>query len=97
MYPLWRQAVFLKQSLPIIPTTTGDFGGGAVFVGTEFDPVTNVEGPPTLAELPLEGTGVARVTPLPAALPLFVTGLIGMGLLGWRRKRKARVSLLGAA
>ncbi len=29
------------------------------------------------------------VIPLPAALPLFVTGLGFMGLLGWRRKRKA--------
>ena len=28
-------------------------------------------------------------TPLPAALPLFVSGLGAMGLLGWRRKRKA--------
>jgi hypothetical protein len=31
-------------------------------------------------------------TPLPAALPLFATGLGALGLLGWRRKRKARVS-----
>jgi hypothetical protein len=29
------------------------------------------------------------VTPLPAALPLFATGLGALGLLGWRRKRKA--------
>jgi len=29
-------------------------------------------------------------TPLPAALPVFATGLGMMGLLGWRRKRKAR-------
>jgi hypothetical protein len=29
-------------------------------------------------------------TPLPAALPLFATGLGAMGLLGWRRKRKAQ-------
>ena len=29
-------------------------------------------------------------TPLPAALPLFATGLGGLGLLGWRRKRKAK-------
>jgi lambda repressor-like predicted transcriptional regulator len=27
-------------------------------------------------------------TPVPAALPLFATGLGAMGLLGWRRKRK---------
>jgi len=30
----------------------------------------------------------ASATPLPAALPLFGTGLGVMGLLGWRRKRK---------
>ena len=30
----------------------------------------------------------AAATPLPAALPLFATGLGAMGLLGWRRKRK---------
>ena len=30
------------------------------------------------------------VTPLPSALPLFATGLAGLGLLGWHRKRKAR-------
>jgi hypothetical protein len=29
-------------------------------------------------------------TPRPTALPLFVTGLGGLGLLGWRRKRKAQ-------
>ena len=27
-------------------------------------------------------------TPLPAALPLFATGLVGMGLFDWRKKRK---------
>ena len=30
----------------------------------------------------------ADATPLPAALPLFATGLGALGLLGWRRKRK---------
>ena len=33
-------------------------------------------------------TGFAVPTPLPAALPLFATGIGGLGLLGWRRKRK---------
>jgi len=28
--------------------------------------------------------------PLPATLPLFASGLGGLGLLGWRRKRRAR-------
>ena len=32
-------------------------------------------------------------TPLPAALPLFVSGLGVLGLLGWRRKRKAAGAL----
>jgi hypothetical protein len=31
---------------------------------------------------------VDPVVPLPAALPLFATGLGALGLLGWRRKRK---------
>ena len=30
-----------------------------------------------------------NVVPLPGALPLFATGLGALGLLGWRRKRKA--------
>ena len=33
-------------------------------------------------------------TPLPAALPLFATGLGGLGLLGWRRKRKAQAIVI---
>ena len=33
----------------------------------------------------LSGTTV----PLPGALPLFATGLVGLGLLGWRRKKAA--------
>lgn len=35
-------------------------------------------------------------TPLPAALPLFATALGGLGLLGWRRKRKASAALAAA-
>jgi hypothetical protein len=29
-------------------------------------------------------------TPLPAALPLFATGIGAMGFVGWRRKRRAQ-------
>ena len=36
-----------------------------------------------------EGQPVRAEVPLPAALPLFATGLGALGLLGWRRKRRA--------
>jgi hypothetical protein len=32
---------------------------------------------------------VVPSVPIPAALPLFATGLAGLGLLGWRRKKAA--------
>ncbi len=35
-------------------------------------------------------------TPLPAALPLFASGLGAMGLFGWRRKRKASAAIAAA-
>jgi hypothetical protein len=40
-----------------------------------------------------EFTADVQATPLPAALPLFATGLGALGLLGWRRKRKAQGAL----
>ena len=45
-------------------------------------------GPPAQLVIELPETPVA--TPLPAALPLFATGLGTIGLFGWRRKRKAQ-------
>ena len=38
------------------------------------------------------GASDVSATPLPAALPLFATGLGAMGFLGWRRKRKAQAA-----
>ena len=35
---------------------------------------------------------ISSNTPLPAALPLFASGLGALGLLGWRRKRKAQAA-----
>jgi hypothetical protein len=34
----------------------------------------------------------SSVVPVPAALPLFATGLGALGLLGWRRKRKIKAA-----
>lgn len=33
------------------------------------------------------GLAPVETTPIPAALPLFATGLAALGLLGWSRKR----------
>ena len=42
------------------------------------------------------GRGGQNPAPLPAALPLFATGLGAMGLLGWRRKRKNAAAIVAA-
>ena len=46
-------------------------------------------GTPTSIGFELDGVPVSA-TPLPATLPLFASGLGALGLLGWRRKRKAQ-------
>jgi hypothetical protein len=38
-----------------------------------------------------------QLTPLPAALPLFASGLGGLGLLGWRRKKRKSAAVIAAA
>jgi hypothetical protein len=40
-------------------------------------------------DLPVGTVKIASEVPLPAALPLFATGLVGLLLLGWRRKKAA--------
>ena len=41
------------------------------------------------SDLTFTPVGSTPVVPLPATLPLFATGLAGLGLLGWRRKKAA--------
>ena len=48
----------------------------------------NWQGVPLQGEVILGGGTDLQATPLPAALPLFASGLGALGLLGWRRKRK---------
>ena len=77
--------------------------GGAITAGSVFPTC-----PPATPECIIIGFGelagsltgaiapeVAE-TPLPAALPLFATGLGAMGLFGWRRKRKSTASIAAA-
>jgi hypothetical protein len=73
------------------PNSTGTYSCGVVGYclvgpGSSSDPV-GANDPTQVVDFSLT-TGT--VTPLPAALPLFATGLAGIGLLGWRRKRKAQ-------
>jgi hypothetical protein len=78
---------------------TGDDGTGILY---EFDIATgallgtlntgvgsnNLFGVSVYGEFQAGGGGVGGDTPLPAALPLFATGLGALGLLARRRKRK---------
>jgi hypothetical protein len=54
--------------------------------------------PPVIDELNGPSRPIAFIevttTPLPAALPLFATGLSALGLLGWRRKRNSAVQAI---
>jgi hypothetical protein len=60
------------------PSTSGTFAGVASTSNTSF----------SFSSTSLTVTLAPTTTPLPAALPLFAAGLGGLGLLGWRRKRK---------
>jgi hypothetical protein len=42
-----------------------------------------------IQDMAVEAAGVVTSVPDPATLPLFATGLAALGLLHWRRKRKA--------
>jgi hypothetical protein len=46
--------------------------------------------------LNISSDGSIAATPIPGTLPLLATGLAGLGLLGWHRKRKARAGLATA-
>ena len=68
-------------------TPTTNFTGFDSFQFDATDAMGNVSEPATAT---IDVT--ATTTPLPAALPLFATGLGALGLLGWRRKRKSQAA-----
>jgi hypothetical protein len=85
---------FIFNGCLTYPACTGTFDP---VVGLLVDP-QYVPAPPGITlDNVLEADAIANggvspnggTTPLPAALPLFATGLGALGLLGWRRKRKA--------
>jgi hypothetical protein len=72
------------------PTTIGSFSGVLDLQADNFNTMTGLPGGIVHTDLTLSGSATAPATPLPAGLPLFASGLGALGLLGWRRKRKAR-------
>ena len=108
-----RSAGDLLSSIEISPTgslgtpTLSSQSGQLINVTSNTGPYSTSTGPPTHWGVGTSGGSgpdtlvpgtPTSVSPLPSALPLFASGLGALGLLlAWRRKRKSRVSLLGAA
>jgi hypothetical protein len=75
----------------------GGQGGYSISTTTSGDAFNLLPGGGRIASSGSSGPGVwsgpipdaFSTTPLPGALPLFATGLGALGLIGWRRKRKA--------
>ncbi len=82
-------------------TASGDADFQPISGGLNFTPTiitVNLAGdaPQIGDQLILDLTFPTTATPLPAALPLFATGLGALGLLGWRRKRKNAAAIAAA-
>jgi hypothetical protein len=65
----------------VIKTNATEFTSGTV---------SEIDGGVAASFAAFAPNGVPEVTPVPTTLPLLATGLGALGLLGWRRKRKAQ-------
>jgi hypothetical protein len=82
--------------LMVLPVASlASYTGGNISIAVLYDSATGFEAPLASCGEPSGGTcghltaeTAPPSTPLPAALPLFASGLGALGLLGWRRKRK---------
>jgi hypothetical protein len=84
-------------SLPNAPASNYTLYSFDVFAtGAATDLVFHFRSDPNFLhfdDVSVDQVTVGAATPLPAALPLFATGLGALGLLGWRRKRKNAAAL----
>ena len=69
---------FVSSTNPTLPFSVNETTGVQNFIFLNA-PVTDMTA----------GVTGASTVPIPGALPLFATGLGALGLLGWRRKKKA--------
>lgn len=72
-----------------LPNDTSPHDGLQLLSPTDILVDVTGDNPAIGGQLSLDVTFESVTTPLPAALPLFASGLGALGLLGWRRKRKA--------
>ena len=79
-------AMDFRAEFPIANTTPQEFFLLTLILGSEF--IANRFGPTTNFEV-ISTTATFSQVPLPGALPLFVSGLVGLGLLARRRKKAA--------
>jgi hypothetical protein len=83
-------SLFLAAPLPTSPDSVIGGGLGGFVSNCAIGAICS-------NEFPVSGSFVSAVplsaVPLPAALPLFASGLGALGLLGWRRKRKAQAAI----
>jgi len=87
-YSILADTVYtVSLSVYLALDVSGADGGGTLTGSAYVDPQFFVAPGYTIDLSP--GIGNAAAAPIPAALPLFATGLSAMGLFGWRRKRKA--------
>ena len=71
------------------PITFGAWGGGLADVSIVYSLTSDQANSGFAFDY-----AIGTVTPIPAALPLFASGLGVLGLLGWRRKRKNAAALI---
>ncbi len=72
----------------MIVAASAEYGHFAFGVADPYFDLSNLPDGVTFLESAGIGDSLPS-TPIPAALPLFGSGLAGLGLLGWRRKKKA--------
>jgi hypothetical protein len=95
----FTDAAFAGLSIANILDTFNNSGVSAAMVGDVLTLTWLGPPGPPLSAGPFEADfsfSSTAATPLPAALPLFATGLGAFGLLGWRRKRKNAAALAAA-
>jgi hypothetical protein len=81
----WANEVYMVQM--IITVGAQDDGSASAYVDPFF--VAPVGYSVSILNTGIGNSPLTAATPIPAALPLFATGLGALGLLGWRRKKKA--------